>query len=261
MVELGFLLKKLLGVILMPVPIVCLLVGLSLFFLFKGSYKKAKRYGSISFILLLLFSLPITSRLMLMPIERSVTTISLTELSAAQQPPQYIWVLGCYHYDDELPLVAKFHACSLNRIVQAVQFWHQLPNLTLIFSGAAAKQGGISHPQISAQLAQQLGVPSDNIQLIIGTKDTEEGIQRIKQLVADKPFVAISSASHLRRMANLFNRYGLQPQLSASEYLAPHARFSYHLLIPSSASLKKTERAFYEVLGLLWVNVKAFFQV
>lgn len=266
MAEIGFFLKKFIGAILMPLPISLFIICLSLYLFKKRNHKIARRIAIIGLSLLVIFSLPITSQYFIRPIEFAYPKLPLEDPSYLKTlKPDYIVVMGCWHSDDKkLPLVAKIHQCSLPRVVQAVQMWHQYPDATLIFSGVGVDEsdiakGKVSDPAINAQLAMGLGVDKKQILLIEGTRDSEEEIAAQKKVVANSKFIVVSSATHISRLDLIYRHQGMYPIFSPAEYVSSHGEFSWRLLLPSASALQQSERAIYEYLGLAWVKVKSIF--
>ena len=261
MLELGFLIKKIIGVVLMPLPISCLLILFALYWLNRGNKKLAIRVFVLGLAVLLFFSTPIISSYLIKPLEFSVPKLELSKLDDSSL--QYIVVLGCWHTDDPLlPLVAKLDQCSLPRVVQAVQIWRQFPESLVIFSGFdvehEAKENLVkqSDPEVNSELAISLGLPKSNIILIEGAKDTEDEVTSIKAEVQQQPVIVISSATHMLRVKKLFNFHGISPLLSPAEYLSGHGAFSWQLFIPNARALHQSERALYEYMGISWVSLR-----
>lgn len=265
--EFGFFIKKLIGTLVMPLPISLFLILFSLYLFKKRHNKRARQVALFGLSVLFVFSLPITSQYFIKPIEFAHPKLPLEDPTyLASLKPDYIVVMGCWHSDDKkLPLVAQIHQCSLPRIIQAVQMWHQFPKTKLIFSGSGIDdedkaKGKISDPAINAKLAAALGVAESNILLIEGTQDSEEEIAEQKKHVENSNFIVVSSATHISRLEILYSAYNLKPIFSPAEYVSGHGEFSWHLLIPSASALQQSERAIYEYMGITWVTIKATFR-
>lgn len=264
MSTIGFELKKILGVLLSPMPLFFIALAIAGFLMWRGYNKAGVRLSATALIVMLFLSTPITSRYLIWPIEFKHPKLALdspqqiTELQKIN--PRHIVVLGCWHNDDDaLPLVAKIHKCSLPRVVQGVKLWRLFPEATLLFSGHTARNDGVSHPEISARLAMDLGVPEHKILKVIGAKDTEDGINLYKHHIANTPFIVVSSATHMERVLFLYRKHGLEPILSPAEYASAHGHFSWQLFVPDAMSLYQSERAIYELLGNAWVKLKSLF--
>ncbi|NTS77741.1 YdcF family protein [Catenovulum sp. SM1970] len=254
-----FQLKKLIGVLVTPLPISLVFIILGTFFLWRLKKVKGIIFSTIGIFILTLTSLPIISTHIVRPFEFSYPKLDTTKLNSS--PPSFIIVLGCWHSSDPLlPLAAKLHQCSLVRTVQAVQFWYQFPNSKVIFSGWEGKENRKSHPQVNADVAISLGLPIENIILTSGHADTEDEANAIKHIVKDKQAILITSASHIPRAIKLFNQQGIFPHPSPAEYVSGHGDFSYQLLIPKANALYQSERGIYEILGNTWIKLKTIFQ-
>ena len=251
-----FALKKILGVLVSPLPIIIVCLGLGLFFINKNKRQLGLTLNVAGFALLLITSSPLLSVHLIRSFEFSIPKLDTTGLT-----PEYIVVLGCWHSSDEqLPLAAKLHQCSLPRVVQSVQFWREFPSATVIYSGWSGQPGEPSHPAVNAQVAKSLGLPAQHIMLSPGSGDTEAEAKAIKQLVGTREFILIASASQMPRAMTLFNRNGLFPHPSPAEYVSGHGDFNYNLLVPQASALRQSERGVYEALGNLWIRLKTVFE-
>ena len=259
--ELLFLVKKFVGGMLMPFPLTILMLLVALY-LFKNNLQLlAKKIFFVAISFFLFCATPITSQLLIKPIEHQFTKLELSTLPLeARNEIKYIWVMGCWHSDDEsLPLVAKLGDCSLSRVVQASILWRQLPSVKIVFSGYEGKPNKLSDPEINKQLATAIGVPESSIILQIGTKDSHDEIQLMKAQTNGDKFILVSSASHLPRLKFLLEQQKLNPFLSPAEYVSSNGEFSLALFIPSSWALEQSERAIYEILGNIWVRLVSVF--
>jgi len=259
--EFLFAVKKLLGWVFAPLPIVIILLATALFLCRSGSKTAGVRLGAWSLLAFLFMSLPLTSQLLLKPLEFMFPKLPLENRDAMIALDfDYVVVLGCWHRDDEkLPLVAKPASCSLTRTVQAAQIWHQFPEKKLVFTGTSARNGGKSDPEMNASVAMSLGVSSKNIIVITGASDTEDGAQALRKKIGTSKFIAISSASHLARIQYIYSQYQLSPILSPAEYHTSHGRITWRSFIPRASSIRKSEVAIYEALGNIWVRLKTLF--
>jgi len=68
--------------------------------------------------------------------------------------------------------------------------------------------------------------------------------------------VLVTSASHMPRAVALFRRAGLDPLPAPAQFLTDSGRRSSWSLLPEAGALAKTERFFYEVLGIVWMRVR-----
>ncbi len=259
--EFLFVVKKLLGWLIAPLPIVFFLLGAALILCRCGWKKAGIRVGALSLVAFLFMSMPLTSQLLLKPLEFKFPKLPLENRDAMIALDfDYVVVLGCWHRDDEkLPLAAKPASCSLTRTVQAVQIWHQFPEKRLIFTGTSDRNGGVSDPEMNSQVAASLGVSVDNIEVLSGAYDTEDEARSLQKKVGNSKFIVISSARHLARVQYVFAQHNLSPILSPAEYHTSHGEVTWRSFIPRASSLRKSEVAIYEALGNIWVRLKTLF--
>ena len=105
------------------------------------------------------------------------------------------------------------------------------------------------------KLAISLGVDKEDIILYLGTKDTQEEAQAGKKLLGDKPFILVTSASHMTRAVNFFRNEGLAPIPAPTNHLAS-TKYPNYTDFFSSEALTKSRIVFHEILGLIWQKLK-----
>jgi len=103
-----------------------------------------------------------------------------------------------------------------------------------------------------AAAAQALGVDPARIVVLDTPTDTAREAYALREFLGTEArFVLVTSASHMPRSVQHFERVGLAPIASPTHVLTGRGRpvrLSYW--VPSSDALRKTERAVYETLGL-----------
>ncbi|EGO8358779.1 envelope biogenesis factor ElyC [Escherichia coli] len=248
-----FTLKKVIGNMLLPLPLMLLIIGAGLALLWFSRFQKTgKIFISIGWLALLLLSLqPVADRL-LRPIESNYPTWNNS------QKVDYIVVLGGGYTRN--PLWAPSSNLinnSLPRLNEGIRLWRENPGAKLIFTGGVAKTNTVSAAEVGARVAQSLGVPREQIITLDFPKDTEEEAAAVKQTIGNAPFLLVTSASHLPRAMIFFQQEGLNPlpapanQLTIDSPLNPWER-----AIPSPVWLMHSDRAGYETLGRIWQWLK-----
>lgn len=249
-----FVVKKVIGVLLMPLPMCMfmLIIGLSALILKRYSIG----YGAISLFTLLfvLISTPFLPNRLLGGIE--------------QQYPQFdmavsvntIVVLGCSHTNDaRLPITSQIHHCSLARINEAVRIWMSNKQAKIITSGAAFSQP-FSQAEMNKKMLMVLGVDESAIIEVNLSKDTEDEANNLAQLLDSTSFALVTSASHIPRAMRLFEGQGLTPIAAPTEHLVRESTaVTFFTVMPSSKNIKKMERWWYETLGQTWLTIKSWF--
>ncbi|AJJ10916.1 hypothetical protein CH64_1020 [Yersinia rohdei] len=248
-----FTLKKFVGGLLMPLPLVLIIMALALILLWFTRWQKSgKTLFALSWLILLLISLqPVADRLLL-PLEKQYATYQ------GNDPVDYIVVLGGgYTFNPNWAPSANLFANSLPRVTEGIRLYRAHPNAKLVFTGGAAPHNQ-SSAKTAAQVAESLGVPAEDIIALDQPKDTIEEAAAVANLVGDKPFLLVTSANHLPRAMNFFVAKGLNPIPAPANQLAITTPLqSWERAIPAAVYLGHSERSWYETLGLMWQKLTA----
>jgi uncharacterized SAM-binding protein YcdF (DUF218 family) len=247
--ELGFILKKFITFFIEPYGIVFSLFVLGLYFLFIKKEKIAKLSLSLSFGLLFLFSYPPFANFLISNLENQYPKYNY------KHDVEYIHVLGSGHNgDDTQPLSSKIGDSGLKRVLEGIIIYKQIKNSKLIFTGYGGDEV-ISTAKMNENLALALGVQKENIILGEEAKDTQEEAYFTQKLVGDKPFVLVTSASHIPRSMMLFKSLGLKPIAAPTAFYKD--KFKGFFRLPTVGSFQKSQIAMHEYWGILWSKLRA----
>lgn len=237
---------------LMPLSVGVLLIMLALILLYANKIKKAKWMLTLSIVWLFLFSYAPFSNQLLHTIESDHPT-----LHTAPKEIKYIYVLGGGHHTDEsLPITSQVVETSVVRLNEGIRLYQQLHrDAKIIVSGYHGLYDITEHAIMQQKLAISLGVDEKDIILHLGTRDTQEEAQAGKKLLADEPFILVTSASHMTRALKFFKNEGLDPIPAPTNHLASIQHPNYTDFFSSNA-LEKSRIVFHEVLGLIWQKLK-----
>jgi uncharacterized SAM-binding protein YcdF (DUF218 family) len=242
-----FLLKKIIGFMLMPLSLVIILLFLSLLF-----YRKSPKFSFnclfLGTLLLTISALAPVSDPLMAQLENKYQPFT-----RSSKPVDYIIVLGCGHTDDLYwSETNQLAPCSLQRLVEAIRIYQIHPEATIITSGGASIVLN-SNAQAVKNAAISLGIPSNKILTEDFPKDTEEEAELISARIKGANSVLITNADHMRRSINYFNQYGAYPIAApASPWVKGQEKnnhWGYYL--PNIKTLKQTSTAWYETLGLV----------
>ncbi|MDR7875227.1 envelope biogenesis factor ElyC [Yersinia mollaretii] len=243
-----FTFKKFVGGLLMPLPFLLMVMGLALILLWFTRWQKSgKTLFTLSWLVLLLISLqPVADRLLL-PLEKQYATYQ------GNDPVDYIVVLGGgYTFNPNWAPSANLFANSLPRVTEGVRLYRAHPNAKMVFTGGSTANNQ-SSAKTAAQVAESLGVQAADIVVLEQPKDTHEEAAAVATLVGDKPFLLVTSASHLPRAIKFFTAIGLHPIPAPANQLAITTPLhSWERTIPAAVYLGHSERVWYETLGLMW---------
>lgn len=190
---------------------------------------------------------------LLSPLERRYNSLAP---NAGIQGAEYIAVMGSsYRPRDSVPSSATLDDEGLVRIVEGVRLV-RLFGLPLIASGGAVP--GANPPALGyARLAVDLGINPDTIIISANGIDTRAEALSIAKLVGDKPFIVVTSASHMPRVMRLLLLAGTHPipAPTAQRVMHDSGPWWVYYLLPSTTGLRKVELALHEYLGLAAIRL------
>ena len=245
--DLLFILKKIVANWLMPLPLLLLLIGLGVIWLWRGQQRRGLLAVSCGWLLLLLLSAPPLADHLLQPYEQAIVVTH-----SGEGPATAVVVLGCdLQLIVDAPPSSWLPRCAARRLVQGVISWRRQPDALLVLSGyGGAQQMAVADAM--AQVAQELGVPAERIKTLSTAQDTSGEAEQVAALV-DGPIVLVTSASHMPRALRYFQATGLPVRPEPADHLAAVAVqrhwFDY---APDAVQLVKVQRAWYEAIGLMW---------
>jgi uncharacterized SAM-binding protein YcdF (DUF218 family) len=257
-----FIIKKILGSLLMPLPLCLLISFLGLFFLWRGKrVLTGKILTTLGLLGLTIMSYNPVSRALNTPLSCKYEAYSLNQLkktgTESDTTVKYVVVLaGGHKSDPNIPATGQLSGHSLIRLVEGVRIFRQNPGARLILSG-----GGFVDPvpeaAVMAQVSRFMGVSKDDMIIESTSHDTEDQARLIKPIVGTAPFVLVTSAIHMPRSMALFQSLGMNPipgpAGSTSRVKMP---FSPQDLIPGVSALEDTTEGVHEYLGFLWGRLK-----
>ena len=232
-IEIGFLLKKGISFLLMPLPLGIFLLLMGLLFLHRNNPKRAKRYLTGGLLWIALISYAPVANLFSLPLER--------------QYPKLLKV------PTEVKAILLLGGDRERRAWEAIRLYQRIPDATIITSGYALYDQ-LSDAEKATTLLVESGVKREDILMQKGAKDTHEEAMEIKKRLGNQPFFLVTSAYHMPRAMRLFQQEGLHPIPAPTDFNNPNEDGWGSIF--SSKQLEKTEHAFHEYLGLLWLHLK-----
>jgi uncharacterized SAM-binding protein YcdF (DUF218 family) len=255
-----FLLKKFISPLLLPVPFCSMLLIFGLITLwFTRRQKAGKLLVSTGALLLILLGYGVSTRWLLMPLERQYSPILAANSVTSQdaQPVKWIVVLGGGGvYSSQLPSPSQLSSASLTRLIEGIRLHRQIPGSKLILSeGNIFDSGPVA--EIMGTVAQDLGVGKDDLVLETQSQDTEAQAVLISPLVGTDRFFLVTSASHMPRSMGLFRKQGMNPIAAPTDFESLSSEsWVPSTLYPSAGGLRKAELAVHEYLGLAWAKLR-----
>ena len=255
--EFLFILKKLIGMLLMPISLIAIAFILSI--LLRNKKPRASLalgLSSVTLLLLLSFQ-PIANRL-LYPIENQFPAFN------TQQPVELIHVLGnCHRVNGQIPPHAQLCGTAIYRLVEGIRILNANPNSQLLLTGYQGSQPQ-THAEVLAQVALQLGVSRERLIVDGSPKDTREESMALAEYLDQHRHITkiaiVTSASHMPRAFSMMKHELSSLTHSINIYAAPayfSASAEHHDWKIETPALRKSERAFYEILGLIWFKLSS----
>ncbi|WP_435947758.1 envelope biogenesis factor ElyC [Dryocola sp. BD586] len=248
-----FILKKIIGGLLLPLPFLLLVIGLAILLLWFSRWQKtAKALLTAGWLALLLMSIQPVADSLLKPIEDTYPTWR------GDQRVNYIVVLGGgYTWNPDWAPSSNLINNSLPRLTEGVRLWQANPGAKMIFTGARAMTNSVSTAEAGARVAESLGVPRSEIITLDSPKDTEEEAAAVAKAIGKQPFLLVTSASHLPRAVIFFRNAGLNPLPAPANQMAVDSPLNpWERIIPSPLWLMHSDRVGYETLGRVWQWLK-----
>jgi uncharacterized SAM-binding protein YcdF (DUF218 family) len=243
-----FVLKKLVSRLFFPLPLI-----LELFIIGLVWPKKRKKFLIAGIVFLFLFSFPPFGFIMLWPLESRFPP--LTD-SSIQKDIQWVVVLGGGSRDNKsLPLEDRLQSATLKRVLEGIRICRQLPKARLILSGGDY-QGATPVARVMKDVALDFGLPPSRLVLEESSWDTRDEARILKNQLGQNPFYLVTSAGHMPRSMALFRKAGTRPLAAPTDFHGVWEPLSVTTLFPQAETLRNTELAFYEYLGLFWVWVR-----
>ncbi len=246
--HLGLFIKHFFSFFVEPLGFVMTLFAVGIFFLLKEKVKMAKIFLSVGLFFLFLFSYPSFADFLVKGLENSYQKYS------ASQKIKYIHVLGSGHNTDPLqPLSSHLDAAATKRVLEGVLLYKKIPHSKLIFTGYAGKTD-VSTAQMNANLALALGVKKEDIIINGRPEDTRDEAAFCKTIVGDKPFILVTSATHMHRAMKLFQMQGLHPLPAPTNFYRDNQDSLFQSPVPEA--LLKSKIAMHEYIGILWSKIR-----
>ena len=148
-------------------------------------------------------------------------------------------------------------SASLERLVEGVRLYREIPDAKLLLSGGASNKKDLSEAEYLANVAQWFDVPKKDIVLEPDALNTAEEAVAIKKLVQEEPFYLVTSAVHMPRAMALCAYQGLNPTAAPAGITLSRIETEWQkIALPNHTNLTYTSTAWHEILGLAWGKLR-----
>lgn len=263
-----FIFSKVVQFCIEPLNWVIVFVLLSLLFLSLRKPHLCRRFLILALIDLLVVGWLPSSEMPLRSLENAVAKTSLSDLSEGDIGG--IIILGGAIEGGQIAVdrgeISIYS--SAERVTKAFELIRKYPNLPFIFSGYSGRLNpkGISEADAFKQLIAEQGLPDKNAHYENQSRNTYENVLLMKPMVsalgakdeagAQKPWLLITSASHMYRSSKIFQKQGLAIILVPVDYqTASHLGWTTFDL---EDGMQNWNRLVHECIGLLayWITGK-----
>ena len=166
-------------------------------------------------------------------------------------------VLGAGHeFDPDVPPADRLSRSALERLVEGVRLYHEVPGTKLVVSGGLGP-GGMTHADALALVARSWGVPEADLVVDGSGWDTEQEARNISPRLGKDPFLLVTSALHMPRALGLFRLQGAQPIAAPTDHLElGTGRVEISDFFPGPSAMGRSHAAIHEYVGLLWSRLR-----
>jgi uncharacterized SAM-binding protein YcdF (DUF218 family) len=243
--------KKVLGALLMPLPVSLALATVGWILWAKGKHRRAGQLlAGAALVLLCGLSFAPVSAWLARPLEHEYAPFSGDSVD-------YVVVLGSGHDSDPtLPVSSRLSSAGLYRLVEGVRIAVAEPWAGVIFSGYG---GPDPRPNalVYRDVALSLGLDSTRIRVEPSPHDTHEEAMLMAPTLRGHRFALVTSAMHMPRAMALFRAEGLDPVAAPTGFLtATPQPFGWTNAFPDEGALLVSRTAWYERLGRMWMRLR-----
>ncbi|UCN01394.1 YdcF family protein [Sulfurimonas sp. SWIR-19] len=247
--NIGFFLKKFVTFFVEPLGLIATLLAIGLYLLHVKRVRFSKVFFSGGLFLFLFFSYPPFANFLVENLENQYPKFDY------KQQVKYIHVLGNGHNTDpSQPLSSQISSAGTKRVLEGILIHKKMPDSKLIFTGYEGDTN-TTNAVMNAKLVHALGVAYKDMIINGKPADTKEEALFTKTLVADKPFVLVTSATHMPRAMLLFRSLGMHPIAAPTNYYK--SEFRGYLQAPKPLYFYISSVAVHEYIGILWVKIKS----
>ena len=246
--HIAFLLKKFVTFFVEPLGFIVTVLILSFYFLHVKKYSLAKLAILFASFLLLLFSYQPFANFLVQNLENQYPKFDY------KSDVKYIHVLGSGHNTDATqPISSQISSAGTKRVLEGVIIHKHFPHSKIIFTGYEGETN-TTNAVMNARLATALGVAKKDMIINGKPADTKEEALFTKSILGTKPFVLVTSATHMPRAMILFHSLGMHPIAAPTNYYT--SEFRGYFQVPKPVYFYISTIAIHEYLGILWSKLK-----
>lgn len=247
----GFLLKKTLGELLMPLPVIFGLAVVGMLVVRRGRRPRVGRglLAAAATLLWLTSCGPVSSP--------GLEWLERRHPAFPDDSVDVVVVLGSGHVADRtVPAPTRLSGQGLYRLTEGIRIAEAQPWARVILSGYGGNEAW-STAEAYHQAAVALGVAPERLTLEARPRDTAEEARLLAPLLRGRRFALVTSATHMPRAVSLFEAQGLDPLPAPTGHIVKGSG-AWHprLLLPRPEAMVHARVLWYEILGGMWVRLR-----
>ncbi len=151
----------------------------------------------------------------------------------------------------------RLDRAALKRVLEGVRLKRAYPDLPLILTGGVTQAGEPPHAIAMSELAIWAGVPAADIELELASRDTHDHPRHLAARLGRRPFLLVTSATHMPRALALFRARGLRPIAAPTDFIDSRAApAGVRGWIPDARALTRFTTVVHEWYGLCWAYLR-----
>jgi len=229
---------KILEMFLLPSVFVLVLILIGIILIFR---KKRGKLGKILIILGILlyylFSITPVADSIISPLEKQYQPVQKEELNKA----------------DKIVLLLGGKESDVLRASEVLRLYNL--QSAIIISGRDPLSPKIEEAKEVKEFLTERGISAENIILEDKSRNTFESAKNIKEILDDEPFFLVTSAYHLPRAIETFQKARTNPIPAPADFKIEK---NYDILdfFPNAENLRNSDIALHEYFGILWYRLK-----
>jgi len=252
----GFLIKKVLQILLLPHTLLFLLFVLS-FILVVRKNRWGKRLLLVGICLFYLLSIRPVSDMLQRGLERRYPPLSFLP---AEIDDVVVLAGGTRNPGTDLAVANRLAPATLARLVEGIRLFRGKSEGFLVLSGGGfwGRPLPESSGKLMAETAVLLGIGMDRIVLEPASLDTADQAEALAGILGDRSFALVTSAFHMPRAVKLFRRLGMDPMPAPCDFRSFRGKavaYDFFDFVPHPDRMTDTLLAVKEYYALLFTSV------
>lgn len=237
-------------------PLLVSPLGVIAFLLFVNFWLKKRSLTFFTLILLLIFSLPLTARLIWQGLEKDYPYL---EVHSLKTHDAVIVLSGMLHqFEAKGAMQAQWG--DPDRFFAGLEILRQGKAKNIIFTGGKMPwSNSRAEGEVLREVALVMGVSDEKIKLSGYASNTAEEASEVAELMNENNFnsaVLVTSSFHMPRAMQLFEKAGISVEAYPTDFKVSGTAVDWLDYIPSAEGFRNTSNGIREYIGRLYYQMK-----